>query len=242
MRQNPLPKSSDAITPSLSLGFTNRWACQPIVGVKRQKWRMDDEHAALMAEESFLPVRDAVLKRDNFTCRFCAFKGSKYQEIHHVDGNHQNNDLSNLLTCCNLCRQVFHIGLCGQNGAGFFALLPELTQSEVNHISRTYFVNQLIGEQHTKDKLTGLYALFRARADNLKNAFGLDLSTPTFFAQVLSVIDETAFSERAEIMESLRLVPTKEAFKAGQLDYYAVNTRPQFAGEDWPALARQLMG
>lgn len=225
--------------PSLSLAFTSRLACQPVIGVRRHKWRMDDDHE-LINSESLQTVRDAVFKRDNFTCRFCTFKASKYQEIHHFNDDHKNNNPDNLLTCCNLCHQNFHIGTCAQNSAGFFALLPELTQAEVNHISRVYFVNQLIGEQQVKDKLTGLYALFRARGDNLKNAFGLDLSTPTFFAQVLSVIDESIFAKRGEIMESLRLVPTKEAFKAGQLDYYAVNTRPQFSGEDWPALARQL--
>lgn len=240
MRQTPPQNASGTGFPPLSLAFSNRWACLPIIGVKRQKWRMDDEHAHL-ADQGFQAVRESVLKRDNFSCRFCTFKATKYQEIHHFDNSHQNNDPNNLLTTCNLCHQVHHIGLCGQNGAGFFALLPELTQTEVNLISRAYFVNQLIGDQNTKDKLTGLYALFRSRADNLKSAFGLDISTPTLFAQVLSVCEETTFAGRAELLESLRLVPTKEAFHAGQLDYYAVNTRAQFQAETWAALSRQLL-
>ena len=74
--------------PGLSLGFSDRWACQPVIGVKRQMFRMDDEHADL-ADAAFDKVRESVLHRDNYSCRFCAFKSAKYQEVHHFDNNHR---------------------------------------------------------------------------------------------------------------------------------------------------------
>ena len=242
MRQSPQQNASDkGGLPPLSLAFADRWACQPVIGVKRQMFRMDDEHAHL-ADAAFQTVRDAVLKRDNYSCRFCSFKGAKYQEVHHYDNNHQNNDPNNLLTVCNLCHQVHHAFLCGTANAGFFAVIPELTQTEVNHICRAMFVAQMIGDQNVKDKLTGLYALFRAGADELKLPFETDISAPTTIAQVLAVIDQEPFDKRAETLANIRLVPTKEAFHAGQLEYYAVNLRQQFSPENWGALARQLMG
>lgn len=228
--------------PPLSLALASRFIAQPLFGVKRQMWRKDDEHAHL-ADAAFAPVRDSVIKRDNYTCRYCSFKAAKYQEVHHFDNNHSNNDPNNLLTVCNLCHQVHHIGVCGMRNAGFLAAIPELTQTEVNHIARAYFVTQVISnDQNTKDKLTGLYALMRARADTLKSAFSVDISSPLLFAEILSVCDEDMFNKRATLMESLRLVPTKEAFHPGQLEYFAVNVRTQFLPDTWAALARQLMG
>jgi intracellular multiplication protein IcmJ len=227
--------------PSLSLAFSDRFACQPVIGVKRQMFRMDDEHAHL-ADEAFGKERESVLRRDNYTCRFCGFKAAKYQEVHHFDNNHQNNDPNNLLTVCNLCHQVHHTFLAGTANAGFFALVPELTQTEVNHICRAFFVAQLICDQEIKDKLTGLYALFRAGADELKLPFETDISAPTTIAQILALLDDQSFADRSKTLANIRLVPTKEAFHAGQLEYYAVNQRQHFSPENWGALARQLMG
>ena len=239
MRQSPTPNARELTLPSLVRAFTDRWACQPVIGVRRQKWRMDDEHATY-ADVAFAGLRDQVLKRDNFSCRFCSFKAAKFQQIHHFDGDHQNNVVDNLLTACNLCHQVHHLGMAGQNGAGFLAPLPEITQAEVNHLSRAHFVGELVNDQAVKDKLTGLYASFRARADNLKSAFGADVSSPTLFAQVLSVCDERIFAERSDLMSSFRLVPTKAAFQAGQLEYHAVNAKLQFQSDSWVALGREL--
>jgi intracellular multiplication protein IcmJ len=242
MRQIPTPEQKTApAPPPLSIANAGRLEYQPVPGVKRQMWRKDDEHAHV-ADAAFAPVRENVLKRDNYSCRFCAHKAPKYQEVHHFDDNHGNNDPSNLLTVCNLCHQVHHLGMCGMRNAGFIAAIPELTQVEVNQLVRAHFVVQMIGDQNSKDKLTGLYALMRARADMLKTAFNLDISSPLLFAEILSVCDDKLFAERAKLVESLRLVPTKEAFHAGQLEYYAVNQRTQFLPENWAAFARQLAG
>ncbi len=107
---------------------------------------------------------------------------------------------------------------------------------------RASFVAQLVGDQNTKDRLTGLYALLRARSDALKSAFNLDIGSPLLFAEVLAVCDEQMYATRAALFSTLRLVPTREAFQDGQLDYFAANQRKQFAPENWAALARPLMG
>lgn len=226
--------------PSLAQAFTDRWAHQPTPGVKRLTWRKDDEHAHVH-DKAFEKMRETVFKRDNFSCRFCTFKSARYQEVHHFDDDHSNNGSENLLTVCNLCHQVFHLGMCGMRSAGFIAAVPELSQVEINHLCRAHFVHQMIGDDATKDKLTGLYALLRARADMLKVAFEVELSSPLLLAQVLSDCDDATFADRARLLAPLRVIPTKDAFHENQLAYYAVNLRPQFLAENWAAYARQLM-
>ncbi len=220
---------------------------QPMLGVKRKVWRRDDEHA-IHADEQFKDVRSSVLQRDAYTCVFCNFKSAKFQEIHHLDDDHTNNTESNLVTVCTLCHQVHHLGMCGVRNGGFLAAIPELTQTEVNQVARAVFVAEvsaLGASQEARERLRSLYAIFEVRgADTLKHLFGLDISAPLTFAQLLSdpvAFPDELYARRGDLLGPLRLVPTREAFHAGQLDYYALNNRSTFLPEHWHALTRQLM-
>lgn len=233
--------TAKVIAPSLTLGHLNRAANQPVLAVKRKLWRKDDDHADI-ADASFNPLRTEVLQRDNYTCRFCGFKAAKYQEVHHLDDNHQNNVKENLLTVCNLCHQVHHLGMCAMRNGGFIAAIPELTQTEINNLVRAIYVTDLIADPEIRNKLKSLYAIFQFRgSDTLKTLFGLDISTPFTLAEVLSNCPDDMYAKRAETFAPLRLVGTKESFHSGQLEYYAANSRALFLPEDWSAKARQLL-
>lgn len=236
----PLKTMPDANQESKT-GHFSREANQPILSVKRKLWRKDDDHAAL-ADAAFVKTREDILRRDNHTCKHCAFKASKYQEIHHLDDNHQNNNTANLVTVCTLCHQVYHVGMCAMRNGGFIAVLPELTQTEINNIARALFVSELIANDDIKDRLKSLYAIFQFRGtDTLKTLFGIDISSPFTFAEVLSNCPDEMYARRQDLFGSLRLVPTKEAFHPGQLEYYATNNRPLFLPDDWSAKTRQLL-
>lgn len=222
------------------LGRLNRAANQPIFGVKRKLWRKDDDHA-YVADAGFIPVRAEVLQRDGYTCRFCGFKASKYQEVHHLDDNHQNNDPQNLLTICNLCHQVHHLGMCAMRNSGFVAAIPELTQTEINNIVRAIHVSTLIANATVRDRLKSLFAIFQFRGiDTLKSLYGLDISNPYILAQTLSSCSDEIYAKRAALFAPLRLVATKEAFHAGQLEFYAADLRSVFNCNNWPDLTHKL--
>jgi intracellular multiplication protein IcmJ len=219
----------------------NRTANQPVFGVKRKFWRKDDDHADIK-DAGFTKVRAEVFQRDNYTCRFCGFKAAKYQEIHHIDDNHQNNDPQNLLTVCNLCHQVHHLGMCAMRNGGFIAAIPELTQTEVNNIVRAIHVAEYIADAAVRDKLKSLFAIFQFRGkDTLKTLYGGDISNPYILAEIISTCPDDIYAKRAELLAPLRLVASKEAFHAGQLEYYAANNRALFLPESWPPLTHQLL-
>ena len=222
-------------------GHINRLANQPIISVKRTTWRKDDDHADA-ADVVFMETRKNVFQRDNYTCRYCTFKASKYKEVHHVDDDHKNNELSNLITVCNLCHQVFHLGMCAMRNSGFIAAIPEITQTEINNIMRSIYVAEFTGNTQLKDKMKSLYALFQYRGmDTLKNLYGIDISTPYALAEVLSTCPDDIFNQRGKIFASLRVVPTKEAFHAGQIEFYAVNQKALFDPKQWETLRPQLI-
>jgi len=217
---------------------------QPVLGVKRGLWRQDDEHAG-DADTAFAKVCAEVLSRDNDTCRFCGWRAQKYQECHHVDNDHRNNDPDNLITTCTLCHQVHHIGMCAMRDGGFFAVIPELTQVEVNNIVRVIHIVEATpnkADSSVVDKLRGLYGLFCMRGpDSLKLLFpGLDVSDPFCLTRMLSECDEAIYAQRDKILAPIRLVAKREAFHPGQLDFYAHNNVRDWAPTQWPALAQQL--
>ncbi len=229
-----------SLIASVELSRAARTEMQPVIGVKRGVWRQDDEHAAL-ADAAFAPMRKSVFERDGYACRFCGFKASKYQEVHHLDDNHANNSLENLVTVCTLCHQVHHLGMFAMRNAGFLAALPEFTQTEINHLCRIIHVTSLFAEQPVVDRLQGLFTLFTSRGmDTLKRPFDCDLSDPYLLTQILSGGDEALYNTRNESLASLRLVPAKSSFHAGQLEFYAQHCRDLFLPGRWSGLARQM--
>lgn len=230
---NMIPLSND-------LPYIDRRSNQPILGVKRKLWRMDDEHAN-EADTTFSAIRSAILQRDRYTCRFCGFRAAKYQEIHHFDDNHSNNDESNLLTVCNLCHFCHHIGMASTVGAGFLAPISNFTQVELIHIVRAIFVNDLISPAPIRDKLKSIYASFRQKADDFtRKSFEGEIGL-NFIANKLSNASDEQYSNRTELLGDLLFVPTKDAFRSGQLEYYAANNRSHFNPENWKALSNQLL-
>lgn len=55
-------------------------------------------------------LRLEILERDNYTCQYCGFKAEKWQIVHHVDGNPNNNDKINLEVICPMCNLINHSG------------------------------------------------------------------------------------------------------------------------------------
>ncbi len=49
-----------------------------------------------------------VRERDSFTCQFCGADVNNFLQVHHVDFNENNDDLSNLITVCASCHQKIH--------------------------------------------------------------------------------------------------------------------------------------
>ena len=86
-------------------------------------------------DATFRAVRRSVLERDGDTCRFCGFRGrGPYMNVHHLDGDHSNQDPVNLATACFHCHAVHHVGLWGD--AASLVWLPEMSQKDVSHLSR----------------------------------------------------------------------------------------------------------
>lgn len=113
---------------------------------------VSQEHGSLLeaADPSILEIYRHVMQRDNYSCYYCGFQSDKYQEVHHLDHNHSNNDTSNLVTVCPLCHQNHHLSLADLHNGAVLIWCPDLTQQEINDFCRMTFILNQISETSNK--------------------------------------------------------------------------------------------
>ncbi len=64
-----------------------------------------------ITREQWRKIRQKILERDNFTCQYCGFKAEKWQIVHHIDGNPNNNREDNLRVISQMCNLIEHAGM-----------------------------------------------------------------------------------------------------------------------------------
>jgi intracellular multiplication protein IcmJ len=191
---------------------------------------MDDDESDL-ADREYIKVRRNVLARDKHKCQFCGFEvspnrtappetseASGYLEVHHLDDDHSNNDLDNLVSTCPFCHQVFHAGFSAKRGAATLAWIPEMSQASVNLMSNLCFC---LLHRADLDKSNAAYssdarkmlADFRGREKVLDDLFGEGFITMKTLPAILSALHRAKlYDKRDKLFSGLRLVPRPEVF------------------------------
>lgn len=205
------------------------------LSVKRSKFRRDDP-VAEHSNKAFSSVRKNVLKRDNHTCQFCGFRSQKWQEVHHIDDNHSNNDPSNLITICPLCHLAHHIGLAGLQERGILIYLPEMSQAELNTVVRTLWIGERGDDpeitKQCKETLAKLYEKSKIAEDKMTK-------DPNMLGELLLSLSDQEYEKRAERMDGFLLLPLAEGF-SGQLDYWIKETYNAVPSSTWKGMSAKL--
>ncbi|MBM3911024.1 MAG: HNH endonuclease [Thaumarchaeota archaeon] len=74
-----------------------------------ETWR-DNPQIKKLDKQEWQKIRKQILERDNYTCQYCGYYSEKYQIVHHIDGNPENNSNENLVIICQMCNLVEHSG------------------------------------------------------------------------------------------------------------------------------------
>jgi len=88
-----------------------------------------------------VPVEEAVLRRDDWKCRFCAFRSKKYQMTVRTGGDRRLLEAMN--AACPFCAQVAEPAIIPRRKSGVLVWLPELSQIEVNDCARAVYVTRI---------------------------------------------------------------------------------------------------
>lgn len=98
-------------------------------------WR--DKNSTNLHSLEWQKLRKTILQRDEYACQYCDFKSKKYQIVHHIDGNPQNNSDDNLVVICQMCNLVEHAGQgCVVQGVVELYEKSKFSQNEIIKITR----------------------------------------------------------------------------------------------------------
>jgi len=184
-----------------------------VLSARPETWRLSDAAAGVPDA-----VREAVLRRDGWTCRYCGFRDARYQELLHLDGDHANHAEGNLACVCGLCHAPFHPGHAGLGGEGSLVWLPEITQAQCSHLARALQVVFEFGNPHagTYDAakgpppgLAGTYdaamALHDALAGRQREAERrVGTADPAVLGVALLGLAPDAYARRARALDGVR--------------------------------------
>lgn len=211
-----------------------------LLGVKAKRWRdQDPEGVAAEARAAFEQARAGVLRRDGYRCAYCGFRSTppggvvdgdprgSWMEVHHIDDDHGNNDTANLVTICNYCHMVFHVGLSGRFGARI-VWLPEISQAALSLVwralgalwwERQFVIGRRINPPSSSRRndqfneffhvaTRSIFALVRQRAWMVERSFGTsDAALFGDWLMRMAVSAPEIYGQRQRWLAGLRLVP-----------------------------------
>lgn len=233
------------------------------LSVKCENWRMYDK-ASSEADAEFSMVRKKALERDNHTCRFCNFRATKWQEVHHANDDHADNRMDNLVTACSFCHMCQHIGLAGQNKEAVLVWLPTISQADLHHFVRTALVAQRCGEIIKSDPRakTDMIRSYREASDLAKSVLAsfrsgeaqaerrLGTSCPREIGNAMLMLPDEAYAKRSETLSGIRLLPLGHRMQNGdnimqkQVDSWIEAGGPYFSlkPNTWVGVFRSILG
>lgn len=196
-----------------------------VLSVKAANWRMNDAMSA-DADSEFSSVRKRALEEDDHTCRFCGFKAYSWMEVHHLNDDHADNRLENLITTCSFCHLVQHIGLAGINKEATLIWLPQIPQATLHHVVRTILVAQRYAESFSKDDKArmspGAMSAAKTMADGATSLMDKLRSGETKASELIGTCDPKVlgtvlfeiassspgfYDKRSEFLKGIRLLP-----------------------------------
>ncbi len=161
------------------------------------------------SDGGFASFRQQILRRDDYSCRYCGFRAEEHQEIVNLDHNYYNNKLDNLVTACCFCAQCSFLDSVGKenNSGGVLIYLPEISQRDLNAFCHVLFSARFNNSSYAVDARDIYYAL-KERMNILEQQFGKNMSNAMLFGRTLlnASQDDRTKIER-DIMPSIRLLP-----------------------------------
>lgn len=215
-----------------------------LLGASRKSWKMSSTHGTeydKYYQKKHKSAWDKVWERDKYTCYYCGFHSKKHQEIHHLNDDHDDNSLDNLVTVCPLCHQSFHLDTASTTNGGKIIWLPEFSQQELNYLCRAIFIAIEEAEQAELEQkdVVGFAKIARMLEASLlertlitEQHIQTGASEPVNFANALINMSEEQYAKREQFLGPFKLLHLKTRFPV-QTKYWKNNTFKNVPVETW---------
>lgn len=192
--------------------------------------------------------------KDKHTCQLCGFKAKKNQRVIDLNGFYREGDKrSNFVTVCPLCEAPNRLSSFGNRDIGAFVYIPELTQSEINHIYHIYWGSlsfTKMSEAHKKEFddeegtfteiLGGFINQMAKRNTTATQMYGAGINDFVTIANILFNLPEKNYENRERMFRHLRFIPNNSFFKK-EIEYYEAAIYPNLTKSNREAFKAKLV-
>ena len=155
------------------------------------------------ASKEFIESKPRVISRDRKTCVSCNLTLEEHElQVHHVDDNHDNNMMHNLVTRCPLCHAVNHLNLIPRDMA-YIIFFPVVDQHLINHLCLSLAIAKTYGGA-AKEEADALHKLILERyTEPVLRVFGS--YEPSLFGDVMLGMSDEEYNRREGSLSELRV-------------------------------------
>jgi hypothetical protein len=192
--------------------------------------------------------------KNKYACHLCGFKAKKHQRIIDLNGFYKEGDkMSNFVTVCPLCEVPNRLSKFGNREIGGLVYIPELTQSEINHIYHIYWGTlnfPEMTEKHQKefddkdgtfaDLLDSFITMIEKRNKTAIQMYGDGINDFVTVANIMFNLPKKNYTNRDKIFRHLRFIPNKDFFKK-EREYYDAAIYPNFTQSNRSAFKAKLV-
>jgi intracellular multiplication protein IcmJ len=147
------------------------------------------------------------LKQDDFTCRFCGFRSQQYQRV--VPFRKE------FVTTCGFCEQVLSLERAGMMGSGVLIWLPEISQTELNHVARAIYIARAEEEGEIAKAADRALDALLARRTEAKKRLGSE--DPLLISTVLREnLNDKERAVAAGKLDGIRMLPLDKHLVRGR--------------------------
>ena len=157
----------------------------------------------------FNKLKKKILDRDRFQCQYCGFMSGS-QNVVNADYNYKNNRSSNMVTACDLCSHCHFFDRYSVDyvGGDKIIYLPELTQAELNRLTRVLMCYSQYKTGDTCYNAKKTLAQIQDRAQLLDKESGVAMSNPALYSHYISIK-----SINPQLKNKLRWLPALEGYQ-----------------------------
>lgn len=215
-----------------------------LLAASRKSWKMSSTHGTEYDrnyKKRYESVWNGVWSRDKYKCYYCGFTSKKHQEIHHLNHDHNDNSVDNLVTVCPLCHQNFHLDNVSTTNGGLIIWLPEMSQQELNYLCRAIFIAIEEADQAESEQreVVGFAKIARMLENSLSERKLIveqhiqpGASEPSNFANALINMSDEQYEKREEFIRPFKLLHLKSRFSI-QTKYWKNQTYKNVPVESW---------
>lgn len=171
----------------------------------------------ILPKDALQKLRPVVQSRDDFTCRFCAFRASKYQEIQCLDETPTENP-DRWVTACIFCHQCFRLDAAADMQSAALIWLPEISQPDLNNLCRAIYIGRITQGEIAETSRAALELLINREAELAKRLGTSDIKTVV--SVLRDFLEEKEYKARADKFNGVRVLPLdRRIIREGDLEF-----------------------